>query len=439
MQIQVGDLFPVRNVSKDLSRPGDFYTLTRAAHSQGIFKYRTVKRPNKRIPAFILYSNNLGKLSEDNPWLDVIDPENGYALYHGDNKKPRDPFEAKGNGYVGSVASQYDDPTKRIIAPPMILFEKVNTPPGRKGTYRRFVGYGIPKQLRIQSQRSKEGTFSNLVFEIVLFSLTEEHEKFDWQWIEARRDKSLSATEAGALAPAAWKKWVKKGEAVLDDSRRRVYGVPILTRDQQTRESARDGLFEILERIHGFFVKQKGKGERKAHAHAFEGLASWVACRVLGPGSQRGWVTRASGDGGIDFVNSLQIGNGVSQTKVVVLGQAKCNKPNNGVGGRDLARTAARLKRGWIGVVVTTSFFTESAQRELLTDKYPIVLISGARVAQEVQGEIIKTGMPLIDLLEREKEWYEKNELMLEPDRIVSGDHWGIQIGGLDLNIPEPS
>jgi hypothetical protein len=374
----------------------------------------------------------MGKMSADNPWLDVINLENGYALYHGDNKEPRDPFEAKGNCSIRDVASQYDDPTKRILAPPMVLFEKVKTPQGRTGTYRRFVGYGIPRQLRIQSQRSEKGTFSNLVFEIVFFSLTKEHERFDWNWIEARRDESLSATEAGELAPAAWKEWVKKGEAALETSRRRVYGATILSAEDQTKKSEHGGLFGILEGIHDFYVKGKGKG--RATAHAFEGLASWVACRVLGPGSERGWVTRSSGDGGIDFVNSLQIGKGASQTKLVVLGQAKCYKPELGVSGRDLARTAARLKRGWIGVVVTTSFFTEAAQREILTDKHPIVLISGARLAAEVQEEMIKTGISLSDLLQRERAWYEENELMLEPDRIVYGDHWGIQIGGLDVD-----
>jgi hypothetical protein len=99
-------------------------------------------------------------------------------------------------------------------------------------------------------------------------------------------------------------------------------------------------------------------------------------------------------DGGADFIGRLDIGSGLATVKVIVLGQAKCEKFDSPTGGNHIARTVARLRRGWIGAYVTTSYFAEAVQREIIEDKYPIILINGQRIAREVlsmmheQGEI---------------------------------------------------
>ena len=111
-----------------------------------------------------------------------------------------------------------------------------------------------------------------------------------------------------------------------------------------------------------------------------------------------------------------------------MLGQAKCIKPGSTVAGIDLARTVARLKRGWIGVVVTTGTFSVRAQQEVLADQYPLVLINGLRLAQEVRSEMVRTGLTLEDLLQRETAWYQANQRMLAPDRVAFGDHWGQRV-----------
>ena len=212
MKIQIGQEFLVPRTRR-ASQPGDFYALTRGAHStgvnpnRGIFYYAALRDSIgvSRIPAFLLHSNNLRGLSERNPWLDVVDADAGYALYHGDNRTPgSDPHSAVGNRRVLAVARQYADPDLRVLAPPMILFESA-TVPGSSGSYRRLAGYGLPRELRIQSQRSERGTFANLVIELVLFSLTEEEEWFNWDWIDRRRNRLLSSDEALESAPAAWK------------------------------------------------------------------------------------------------------------------------------------------------------------------------------------------------------------------------------------------
>ena len=247
MRIQIGQVFRVP-ASRRHSTPGGFYALSRGAHktgvnpNRGVFYYAALKDPNgvARIPAFLLYSDNLRGFTETNPWLDVVDPENGYAIYHGDNRTPgSDPRSADGNRKILEVAYQYADPDSRTLAPPMLLFENARIP-GSSARYRRLAGYGVPRDLRIQSQRSVKGTFTNLVLELMLFSLTTEGEQLDWEWIDRRRDRSLTSDEALSNAPVAWRQWVRHGDSALEASRRRVYGAALRSPAEQIREASQD-------------------------------------------------------------------------------------------------------------------------------------------------------------------------------------------------------
>ena len=49
-----------------------------------------------------------------------------------------------------------------------------------------------------------------------------------------------------------------------------------------------------------------------------------------------------------------------------------------GVWAGDVSPLVARLGRGQYGVFVTTSYFTEAAQREVLMDGYPVALVAAA-------------------------------------------------------------
>lgn len=208
MKIRIGQVFRVP-ASRKASKPGDFYTLTKGAHNtgvnanRGVFYYGAIQEPDgiTRIPAFLLYSDNLRGLSDKNPWLDVVDADSGYALYHGDNRTPgTDPSYADGNRRILEVAHHYTDAESRTLAPPMLVFESAKVE-GSNGRYRRFAGYGVPRDLRIQSQQSQNGAFSNLVLELVLFSLTAEGERFNWEWIDRKRDESQTASEVMGLNP----------------------------------------------------------------------------------------------------------------------------------------------------------------------------------------------------------------------------------------------
>ena len=86
----------------------------------------------------------------------------------------------------------------------------------------------------------------------------------------------------------------------------------------------------------------------------------------------------------MDFVGRLDAGSRDANTPLVVLGQAKCVKPSSSISPDEVARVVARLRRGWIGVFVTTGVFSKQAQIEVIDDEYPVVLISGGLLVSEV-------------------------------------------------------
>ena len=80
----------------------------------------------------------------------------------------------------------------------------------------------------------------------------------------------------------------------------------------------------------------------------------------------------------------LDVGATTANTPLVVLGQAKCVKPSTSISPDQVARVVARLRRGWIGVYVTTGVFSAQAQAEVVDDQYPLVLIPGRVLAEQV-------------------------------------------------------
>jgi restriction endonuclease len=80
----------------------------------------------------------------------------------------------------------------------------------------------------------------------------------------------------------------------------------------------------------------------------------------------------------------LDVGTVANNTPLVVLGQAKCIAPTSSISPDQAARVVARLRRGWIGVFVTTGTFSRQAQIEVIDDQYPLVLVSGRTLAEQV-------------------------------------------------------
>ncbi|MDP9439582.1 MAG: hypothetical protein M3P49_12720 [Actinomycetota bacterium] len=80
----------------------------------------------------------------------------------------------------------------------------------------------------------------------------------------------------------------------------------------------------------------------------------------------------------------------------------------------------ARLRRGWIGVYVTTGYFSRSTQIEVVQDRYPLLLVNGLRLATELDKELRRKGDPALeDLLAEIEGRYGQLTELSDPDQVL--------------------
>lgn len=384
----------------------------------GINPLALTKAPDgARRPAVLVASSPHKLGMTENPWQDVFDTDNGYVRYYGDNRTPGDdPASKPGNRALTAayLAQSHHDPAERAKAAPLLLFRRVPREGAAKG-FVEFQGLAVITGVQLITQYSEKagGSFANFVFELLVMDLSHEAEWFDFGWINARRDGTKTTAESHALAPWAWKEWVAHGAVALTRIRRRVSKLHVEPRQQQMPAAgSRDA--QILQGIYEFYEGKKAR---------FEALAQVVAERILRPSEGLyvpGGLTRASADGGIDFIARLDVGTGFGRARLIVLGQAKCEKLGSPTHGNHIARTVARLRRGWLGVYVTTSFFSAMTQREVIEDRYPIVLVCGKRLAEEVHKLLIEKGTDdLASLLAEVDAGYEGPLAPRDPEELL--------------------
>ncbi|ADT92575.1 hypothetical protein Sbal678_0376 [Shewanella baltica OS678] len=332
-------------------------------------------------PAILISSSPNKKGSIETPWEDFYDVDNGHIRYFGDNKEPgKDPATAPGNKALLEAfrLAHSHNVDERLLTPPILFFKRAIVNGVAKG-YPQFYGLGIINSVELVTQWDNKlaRTFTNYAFDFTVLCIAGEHEKFEWDWINNRRKKAFSLAITNQTAPKSWRQWLCEGSNALNKLRRRVSKLSLEKAVNQKPIPGSES-DKILNQIYDYYANKK---------HRFEALAEVIAERVIDRELgiyQKGWVTQGSGDGGADFIGKVTLGSGFSKVELIVLGQAKCESLNTPTGGNHIARTVARLKRGWLGVYVTTSYFSDSVQREVIEDKYPIVLIHGRRLAEEV-------------------------------------------------------
>ena len=355
---------------------------------KGISPIGAVSCPEgSRIPAILVSSSPHKIGSESTPWQDTFDVDNGFVRYFGDNKSSTAAHVAPGNQKLLEQFQLHTSPNPedRSQSVPIMFFEREEVSGRKKGNV-RFQGLGILQKVELVTQFQKSiGYFTNYVFEFSILSLAAENEELDWSWISARRDPAIPSVEADRLAPTSYREWQKQGQLAMDKHRRHVKRFQLVkSQDQLPPTGSREHI--ALDTIYRHYEGKKHKFELLA-SRAVKGIASSSGANYF-----EGWVTRGSSDGGVDFVGRLDVGDGFSKVKIVVLGQAKCEKPSSGTSGRDLARTVARLKRGWIGAYVTTSFFTDRSQIEMVEDQYPLITVNGKELATEILRQQLAEG-----------------------------------------------
>jgi hypothetical protein len=346
-----------------------------------------VAKAGGRRPAVAIFLTPAGQRHRL-PWLDEVDTVNGFIRYFGDNKPElRRPAEtAPGNRILleemDNAAS--NSLGERAKAAPLLFFRNLGS--GDGAAVSEFLGYGVIREAHRVTQLYKGATFSNYAFDCILFngeSDQEGREFVDMDWVDLRRQAAADDAACLDSAPDSWTRWARLGNTSLDRRDVRRFVLPHSWPYEEQVPPEASSLGAVLKEIY-----EKYDGNYK---HGFQALAALVTQHVIaepGLAYQEGWITPVGADGGVDFVQRLDIGSGMSSTQLIVLGQAKCRKPwprGGGVTAEELARVVARLRRGWVGAYVTTSFFTEPAQREMVMDEYPVVLVPGLRLAETAE------------------------------------------------------
>ena len=356
-----------------------------------------------RVPAIMIRSSAHKAGSEDTPWQDLFRPDFGHIRYFGDNKSPgKSPEHAAGNALLLSQFKLHHSTIReeRLHACPILAFRAVSIDDRIKGQV-QFQGVCLIERIErvVQIEPKSNLPFVNYCFDLLVINLLKENEDLNWKWINDRRDPKLTAKETLRFAPESWKNWIESGRSISNQIRRSVIKKQIIsTKSQKPMPGSREE--KTLKEIYAYYGAEK----RKAR---FEAVAAFVASRILsnqGGTYRPGWITQASSDNGIDFVGRLDIGSEFATTKLIVLGQAKCEKLDSPTNGNDIARTVARLRRGWIGIYVTTSYFSDKTQLEVLEDQYPIIMVDGLRLAKEINATMIEQGLTnanqLLDLID---------------------------------------
>ncbi|EDM68693.1 hypothetical protein PE36_01892 [Moritella sp. PE36] len=387
---------------------------------KGINPSAALKTSDKELvrPVILISSSPNKKGSAETPWQDFYDTDNGHIRYFGDNKEPgKDPTQAPGNKALLEAfrLAHSHDIKERQKTPPIVFFKRVTVNGVPKG-YPMFQGLGIINSIELVTQwdNNKQQSFTNYAFDFTVLCMAKEHDTFEWDWINSRRHPNFSIQDTNKKAPASWNQWFKSGANELNTVRRRVSKLQIVkSADQKpTIGSEQDA---ILNKIYKFYDGRK---------HHFEALAEFITERVIGKELgiyHKGWITQGSSDGGADFIGKVVLGSGFSKVELIVLGQAKCESLTTPTGGNHIARTVARLKRGWLGAYVTTSYFSDSVQREVIEDKYPILLINGKRIAEEVSQLLHEsdTYSDIDEFLAYMAERYPKRLKQRQPEEIL--------------------
>ena len=366
----------------------------------GIWNPRLVQRGGKtQIPLVICTTSPHKSGTAETPWADVLRPDEGYVIYYGDNKDPaiRDATSVRGNRLMlDTMRLQHSSRVEeRLLAPP-VLVVSTHGAAGPGFGFRRVEGLAVILRAEVISQRQTDQplSFQNLRFELAILDLKDDQDSIPMTWLNLRRNSEASLQSQYQEAPKVWKQFVDEGVTVVDKLKRSVLKSMVRTNVSQLPAKG-SPLEDLLIRTITYYDYAK---------HDFEFAAARVVERIFddqGVNYQTGWITPRSGDGGYDFVGRIDFdpAGGFPSSRQVVLGQAKCER--SPTSGRDLARLAARLRRGWYGAFVTTANFTPRVQQEIAGDKFPLLMVPGLRVASILKDELDRTGQPLDDYLSR--------------------------------------
>jgi hypothetical protein len=329
-------------------------------------------RPIGRKPDWKLYV--LTSTEREADWPDVLDEASGVLTYWGDNRTPgRELHAAPGNFMFREIFDRALSTNKDLkLVPPGFYFT-----PGDQGRDVVFRGLVVPRTIQsdnaedlIAVWRSTSGQrFQNYRAKFSVIDASE----IDLNWISS----ILQGAENLDLAPSAWKEWIDKGKIqALTAPRTLEYR----KKSQQIPSDISE--LEMLQLIHSYF---------EGNDSTFEHFATAI-WRISDSRVSAWEVTRPTRDGGRDAIGKYRIGPDSEPINLDWALEAKRYEPGKtSVGVADLSRLISRLRFRQFGILVTTSFVSDQAYKEIREDQHPIVVLAGTDVVSILKQSGIST------------------------------------------------
>jgi len=304
------------------------------------------KNDNLTPAAVFLITSTSGNIFH-NPWEDYIDHESGTLVYWGDAKYEKGKWVDSWHGNVilkkiheNVLEGEYHK------HPPILYFVR------EKIGFVTFKGVCVIEGFDKTWFMDKDQRVINYRFKLAVLNI----DSIDPEWL-VERAKNQGIDPDSGITPSAWKKFIQTG---LKD-RLMAWNAKIKTKEQQQPDPLGPGhlLLKKLEEVPPYDFE-------KIMCHLLESYKTIVHKVVR---------TRNTKDGGFDMEGEFIL---PEPFKYPIKFKGEIKRHKAGIGPKDVSRLVARLGRGEYGLFFTTSYFTTDAQKEVLMDKYPVRLISGA-------------------------------------------------------------
>ncbi len=305
------------------------------------------------LPAYlILVTHEVSASSALNPWEDIVDLSNAEILYWGDSKahptKRLDDFA--GNAVLRRVYDYLLD-GERVAAPPVLHFSKPQA-----GVV-KFNGLCVLDRLDLAWFYDAGRPVRNYHARLRVLDC----DRVSIAWLHHRANAAtLASLDDHQDCPNVWHRY-KRGETVTID----IWRPEVRAKSSQIPDKGSDDdlLLQQLVSLQPFDFEKVVVAvfrEVREVTHHIEG-------------------TRRTGDGGFDFFGRFVLQRPLDYV-IPFRGEVKRYSRGTAVTPKEVSRLVARLGRQEYGLFVTTSYFTEQAQREVLADSYPVHLIPGAEL-----------------------------------------------------------
>ena len=333
----------------------------------------TTHLSNQGLPAYLVLVTHDVTSGQLNPWDDVVDLSNAEILYWGDAKvdpkKKVDDF--RGNAVLRRIYDYILSGQKELI-PPILHFSKP-----QKGVV-QFNGLCVLDKLDISWFDDHGKPVCNYHAKLTVLDCAEVCMK----WLHHRvGSESLATLDRHSNCPESWSKYKKGNKKSID-----IWVKQVRSESQQLPPVNSDD-----EKILKQLIELDPYDFEKVIVSLFQQMTD-ITHHVSG--------TRATGDGGFDFYGTFKLPRPLGY-EIAFRGEVKRYSRSTAVDPKSVSRLVARLNRREYGIFVTTSYFTKQAQREVLSDGYPVHLISGTDLVLILKHlRLLSGGLVRVDWLE---------------------------------------